>query len=55
MGFFKDFFNDIKTANTPIGHFKDKVTDYFNYVSLLTHGKENISEEIHTERSCGNA
>lgn len=45
MGFFKNLINDIKTNNTPIGIYKDKLTDYFNFISTHSSGKSNISDE----------
>ena len=45
MGFFKDLFNDIKTHNTPISNYKDKITDYMNFISIESYRKGNLSKE----------
>ncbi len=45
MGFFKSILNDIKLSNTPVGNYKNKIVDYFNFVSVETSNKKTLSQE----------
>lgn len=45
MGFFKSLFNDVKLSNTPVGNYKNKLVDYFNFISIESSNKKTLSEE----------